>query len=229
MSNYKAIVFDLTGTILPRRKELDTIIQSSLILNVSRIFGVPINQFAKKFWEEYHTTKSASKTLYKLLRIPLSDAEFLVKISLHEIYHLSKLERQKQLIDFFEKLSSKYKLAVFSKIWRKTGEMILEQLGILEYFDFLLFGDMMPSQIENALLIIKNHYRDIRGEEILVVGDNPDKDYFTPRKLGMHSLLVKSPHVPPNLIKEKEIEFIPDLLHLSGWLREKEERKTLIQ
>ncbi len=222
---YKAVVFDLTGTILPRNKYQDTLIQSHLILNVSRIFGVPANHFAEEFWKEYEKTRSASKTLHKLLGIPRADAEYLVRISLHEIYHLVKIKKDRALTRMFKKLSQKYKLAIFSKIWLKTGEMILEQLGILPYFDFMLFGDLMPTRLEHALLLIKNYFKGTKPKDILVVGDNPEKDYYTPKRVGMDAVLIKSPHTSSDLLEDEDVEIIPDLLSLQRWLEDKEKKE----
>ncbi len=210
----KVVVFDLTGTILRRQKEVDTIIQSMIILHACRVYGRPLNKFAPKFWQLYEKTHSASGVLGSLLGISETEAGIVVKLALHEVYRYCHFEMDKQQVKLFRDLSRKYKLAIYSKIFSRTGEAILRQLGIFAYFDFFLFGDLMPQNLQQSLKIIENHFSQLMPANMLVVGDSYKKDYQPVVARGMKAILVKSPHLPRDLLKQKGINFIASLTEL---------------
>lgn len=86
------------------------------------------------------------------------------------------------------------KLAVLSN-WDWRLPPLLDALELTPYFDKILIsghhGAEKPSPKLYAAALAAF---DLQPHEALLVGDDPLNDYWTPKKLGWHALLVERPH-----------------------------------
>ncbi|MEJ6951688.1 HAD family hydrolase [Natronospora cellulosivora (SeqCode)] len=113
--------------------------------------------------------------------------------------------------ELLKKLHKKFSLAVVSNFMKEDGvEELLEENGIIKYFDFILTsiktGWRKPNEIIYNEAIKK---AGVSFDEIIFVGDNYHCDYQGPRLIGLNSILLdrKNKH----LYLENRIKNLIDL------------------
>lgn len=86
----------------------------------------------------------------------------------------------------------------------ETLRMTLADLGIIEYFDFLIFSDEIDASKPSSHFFqhVYNHINASK-EEVLHIGDNPKADYQGAKNFGFNALLITDPNYTINDIRTK--------------------------
>lgn len=170
MNNIKLIIFDLDG----------------VIVEAKNIHFDALNEaLGKKFkisWEEHLSLYDGLKTYQKLEM--LSKRKNLERIKHKEIWEkkqqitynkLKNLKRDKKLINIMLRLSKEgYKLAVCSNSIRKTIITVLENLGIIDFFEIIVSNEDVKNSKPHPEMYWKTMSKmSFLPEETLIVEDSP--------------------------------------------------------
>lgn len=107
------------------------------------------------------------------------------KTELIDIYrsHNPKINLFDGVVDFFEKLSNLDKIAIITDGRSTTQRNKLRALGIVELADYIVISEEVQSEkpsYKNFKLVEDN----LKCDKYYYIGDNPNKDFLTPNKLG---------------------------------------------
>ena len=86
----------------------------------------------------------------------------------------------------------------------ETLRATLADLGIIEYFDFLIFSDEIDASKPSSHFFqhVYNHINAAKNE-VLHIGDNPKADYQGAKNFGFNALLITDPNYTINDIRTK--------------------------
>lgn len=86
----------------------------------------------------------------------------------------------------------------------ETLRTTLADLGIIEYFDFLIFSDEIDASKPSSHFFqhVYNHIKAAKNE-VLHIGDNPKADYQGAKNFGFNALLITYPNYTINDIRTK--------------------------
>lgn len=86
----------------------------------------------------------------------------------------------------------------------ETLRTTLADLGIIEYFDFLIFSDEIDASKPSSHFFqhVYNHINAAKNE-VLHIGDNPKADYQGAKNFGFNALLITDPNYTINDIRTK--------------------------
>lgn len=86
----------------------------------------------------------------------------------------------------------------------KTLRKTLSDLGIIQYFSFLIFSDEIDASKPSSHFF-QQVYNQINAskEEVLHIGDNPKADYQGAKSFGFNALLITDPNYTINDIRTK--------------------------
>lgn len=86
----------------------------------------------------------------------------------------------------------------------ETLRTTLADLGIIEYFDFLIFSDEIDASKPSSHFFqhVYNHIKAAKNE-VLHIGDNPKADYQGAKNFGFNALLITDPNYTINDIRTK--------------------------
>jgi HAD superfamily hydrolase (TIGR01549 family) len=74
----------------------------------------------------------------------------------------------------------------------ESGEVFLEYLEVLPYFDQAIYDGKKPNGMEQVLKRLME--KGYKPEEILSIGDNPNNDLYPARKLGARTVYISDYH-----------------------------------
>lgn len=81
---------------------------------------------------------------------------------------------------------------------------VLEKMGILRYFDFLVFSDEInASKPSSHFFEVVHEQAAVAKNQILHIGDNPKADYMGARSFGFEALLITDDNYTLNDIKRQ--------------------------
>lgn len=81
---------------------------------------------------------------------------------------------------------------------------VLEEMGILKYFDFLVFSDEInASKPSSHFFEVVHQQTSVAKNEILHIGDNPKADYMGAKSFGFDALLITDDNYTLDDIKRK--------------------------
>ncbi len=81
---------------------------------------------------------------------------------------------------------------------------VLERMGILKYFDFLVFSDEInASKPSSYFFEVVHKQASVAKNEILHIGDNPKADYMGAKSFGFDALLITDDNYTLNDIKRQ--------------------------
>lgn len=100
-----------------------------------------------------------------------------------------------------------YTLSLSSNTGFIEGETLrktLKNMGIFQYFDFLIFSDEINASKPSSHFFqhVYNHINASK-EEVIHIGDNPKADYLGARNFGFRALLITDPNYTINDIRTK--------------------------
>lgn len=86
----------------------------------------------------------------------------------------------------------------------ETLRITLANMGILQYFDFLIFSDEINASKPSSHFFqeVYDHIN-VPKEAVLHIGDNPKADYQGARSFGFNALLITDPNYTINDIRTK--------------------------
>ncbi|MGG3907411.1 HAD family hydrolase, partial [Geobacillus stearothermophilus] len=91
-------------------------------------------------------------------------------------------------------LKDKYKLGIITDGFLVTQKNKVKALGIVDDFDVIVFSDAYgrenwkPSSVPYAKVM---EALQLKGEQLIYVGDNPAKDFVTAKKMGWLTIQIK--------------------------------------
>lgn len=86
----------------------------------------------------------------------------------------------------------------------ETLRVTLADMGILQYFDFLIFSDEINASKPSSHFFqqVYDHIH-VSKEEVLHIGDNPKADYQGAKNFGFNALLITDPNYTIDDIRTK--------------------------
>lgn len=88
----------------------------------------------------------------------------------------------------------------------ETLRVTLADMGILDYFEFLIFSDEINASKPSSHFFQHVYNRigtNVSKEEVLHIGDNPKADYQGAKNFGFNALLITDPNYTINDIRTK--------------------------
>lgn len=169
----KLIIFDLDG-VLVNAKHLHFESLNEALKLVDSKFVISESEHLALF--DGLKTQDKLNILSKIKNLPESHHKQIwndkQKITLKKI---SQLTKDQNLIDLFEKLSNlNFKLACCSNSIRKSVNVMLAKIGIIEYFDLILSNDDVVNSKPHPEIYWKAmSYLNCLPEETLIIEDSP--------------------------------------------------------
>jgi FMN phosphatase YigB (HAD superfamily) len=225
MKHYKAIIFDLFGTLV----DFDVTLLPPLKLNEEEIYctTVPLFETASKIHhsgslEAFHNTLQAviqrsrdekkislkeiscltrMRTLLEHLRFPENEETRELAVRMKDL-HMGLMKKCVFLpgghLPLLERLKPGFKLGVLSNFDdADTGYRILDELEINHFFESILFSEEAGWIKPNPdLYKVMLRKMNVRPEETLFVGDTPEADIFGPKQYGMDTAWINPEGFP---------------------------------
>lgn len=184
MQRHKVIVFDLDDTLY---KEIDFLI--SAYKEIGRFFET---EFGKKgLWAEmfryYREDLDAFEEIINTFHIPV-EKDFLIKMYREHHPTISLADDTKMVLEALKQTENcDMALITDGRIISQMNK--IEALGLDDYFhrDNILISDVVGHEKPDEF-----SYRWIetlfKGREYVYVGDNPEKDFFAPNRMGWNTV-----------------------------------------
>jgi len=190
----KLVIFDLDG-VLVEAKEIHFEALNSALKNIDKKYEIS--------WEEHLRTYDGLKTYDKLKILSLSkglplDEELHKSIFIDKQNYtqksLNNLKKNKNLIGIFRKLKDQnFKIACCSNSVQTTVELVLEKLGIINFFDLTLSNENVKFAKPHPEIYWKAmSYFGALPEQTLIIEDSPT-GLTSAYKSGAKVLRVKNP------------------------------------
>ena len=116
------------------------------------------------------------------------------------------------VVDLLEYLKSHDKsLVVLTNWFRETQVPRLKKAGLIDYFDYVISGDISLKPHKEAYLKAMGEYS---FDKCIMIGDGIDKDYYAPKSIGIDSILYDNSDKEDNkkLIKVKKVNEIINII-----------------
>jgi putative hydrolase of the HAD superfamily len=140
-----------------------------------------------------------------------------------EVYrsHDVKLKPYEETIPLLKKLKKKYLIGIITDEQRELQEGKIKALGIKDFFDLIVFTDDLKAEKpkkDSFEYLLKR--LNLKGHEVVYVGDNPEKDFAGARALNIKTVRLmkgyfKNIAVTKKLdadFKIKSLEKLPEVL-----------------
>jgi len=187
----KAVVFDLDGTLYDEKEFVMSGFES-VSKNISSKHNLDRSKIFRILKSDFESGLRRKNFDVLLEKINLNeDVKRLVNIYRKHAPNISLYEDAKEILT---ELKDKYKLGLITDGWEKTQENKISALGITKYFDVITLtdvygrGNWKPSSKPFKVTLDK---LGVEPKESIYVGDNPMKDFFGAKKLGIHNVRVK--------------------------------------
>jgi len=156
--------------------------------------------------------------LLKRLKRNEDELQHLVEIYRHHHPNINLCEDSKIILPF---LQNKYKLGLITDGFLFTQKNKIDALRIRFFFDYILINDYEKGVDKNSEKPFHEMIDalDVFPKNTLFIGDNPNKDFFVPKKLGMHTIRIKREKgIYSNIPKGNQVDFeilsLFELIHL---------------
>ncbi|OPX96501.1 MAG: dUMP phosphatase [Syntrophorhabdus sp. PtaB.Bin027] len=215
----EAIIFDLDDTLYEEIQFVHSGFQK-VARYISNKYNYACNFVYNELLSDFNKgiREKNFDVLLKNLKINEDELEHLIEIYRyhHPIICLSNDSRVILPI-----LQNNYKLGLITDGYLLTQKNKIDALGVELFFDNIIINDSAKGvdkfsekpfrQMINAV--------DIFPHKSLFIGDNPNKDFFIPKKLGMHTVRIKREkgiysNIPKNIKIDFEISNLLELIHL---------------
>lgn len=189
----KGIVFDLDDTLI---SELDYIKSGYRV--VSNVMSRDYKLNSKKIYETmlsefYNSPKKVFNRILEKYNINYDDMYIkkLVKIYRN---HIPSIAVYNDVIPAIAILKGQgYKLGIITDGYKESQRKKLDIIGISKYFDYIILTDELgreywkPSEKSFELMAEK---LGLNYNELIYLGDNEEKDFIAPNKLGMTTIKI---------------------------------------
>jgi len=193
----KVLAFDAWGTLLD-----DCGIHTEWIRReIAPRFGVDVEKF-HAIWDSYAMSlKASGKFMYmeELMLAGLKEAlsRFSIRLPEDEVKRLNEscLEHFVKLYEdvkpTLNALKGRYRLAILSDEDHWRLERILRRTGIKKFFEVVVTSSMVKAYKPSPLLFNELLRRmEVRPQEVLFVGDSPERDVLGAKRVGMKAVLL---------------------------------------
>jgi len=194
---FKAIIFDLDDTLIDFRERKKVLIKSSVDAMIKAGLKENADSLREEFNKFYWDTGIEDQNIFeKFLLKKYGNVDY--KVLAHAIIAYRRanallLKPYPNVIDVLGKLrKSGIKLAILSDAPKLSAYTRLVELGMDDLFDVIVtFDDVkeIKPSIKGFKMVVDR--LDVKKEECLMVGDNPDRDVIGAKKFGMKICLAK--------------------------------------
>ena len=183
----KSIIFDLDNTLYPEEtyvesgfREVSNYLSSKYNLDKSIVFSKLMKIFNSKGRGKIFDILLKELDLY-------SEKNVLLLVYIYR-YHFPKIELYKDSLDVLNELKANgFKLGLITDGRSFVQKRKVEALGLNEYFDSIIFTDVLGSLFWKPSTVpyeITLDLLDSSAEESVYVGDDPYKDFLGAHKIG---------------------------------------------
>ncbi|OCL27613.1 hypothetical protein U472_03410 [Orenia metallireducens] len=208
----KAIIFDLDDTLY---YELEYVKSGFKAVSnyIASKYKISSDAFYNKLLEVLKS-EGRGKTFNIALedfQLPLDEVKNLIE--LYRNHQPKRFELYPDAKSAISRFKGKYKLGLITDGHSTVQWNKIKALGIEKGFDEIIVSDdygvdkRKPSSFPYLTIIKKFN---LRPEEAVYIGDNPDKDFITARKLGLKTVRIireKGMHIDKRLSEEYEADY----------------------
>lgn len=195
MTKLKAIIFDLDDTLYSER---DYVKSGFIAVDEYLQTKTGIEGFFRSAWTMY-TNKVRGNTFNLALdEIGISyDEEFISELVDTYRLHLPEINLSREVTQTLEKLKKDYPLGLITDGHHHSQRKKIEALELEAIFDLLIVTDELASERKDwkpspvPFELAQEHFQ-ASPSELIYIGDNLNKDFIAPNKLGWHSILFQS-------------------------------------
>lgn len=213
MNSLQAIVFDLDDTLY---SEQDYVLSGfKAVANWASVnLGIDEAQGSTTLCNLYHQGVR-NNTFNQWLAIHrIENPEVVTKLL--DVYreHLPTISPFGASIDLLTTLTKSYKIGLVSDGYLQVQQRKWAALGLDSFFDAVVFSDSLgrenwkPSTAPFKLVL---EQLNIAPEFSVYIGDNPRKDFFGARQLGMSTIWVKRSDSEYGNLQPPELAYHPDV------------------
>ncbi len=195
MAALQAVLFDLDDTLYPEREYVRSGFRAAAA-RAERMLGIPRENGFKELWG-YFEAGVRGNTYNTWLESHGLDAERWVPELVTEYRtHAPDIQLHQGVSELLEELADHYRLGLITEGHTVSQQNKLKALGLETVFEAVVITDM------DERAFWKPHTRPyltaleqlgITPEKSVYIGDNPRKDFFGARQLGMHTVRVQWP------------------------------------
>lgn len=195
MRRLQAVVFDLDDTLYPERQYVYSGFRAVAIWAEAHL-GVSQDVALKALWQlfcEGTRGNTFDQWLSSLGVAPQVWVPHMVKVYRE---HQPRIEPFQDTLDLLPRLRQLYRLGLVTDGRVHVQQGKLEALRLVSYFDVIVFSDALGEEARKpstrpfeAVL----ERLGLTGPEAVYVGDNPLKDFFGARAVGMWTVRVRRP------------------------------------
>lgn len=209
----KRIAFDIDGTLIEWKDEyFDSLFESFKNTGVDNP-----KKYQDLFLKVYDKIENNYKRMDKTILLNEFNKESDYKFSMNLIDNIIDTwsgcipkSIDKKYYEVLEYLSSKYELVIVSNALLEIQRRRLQNLDLLKYFNKLYCSNIGLKPNKECFDNLKeDNYKE---EEILVIGDNYDKDFMAPIKYGYKAILLDTNN--KYILKENKISDIKELINI---------------
>jgi putative hydrolase of the HAD superfamily len=213
MNSLQAIVFDLDDTLYAER---DYVLSGfKAVANWASVnLGIDGERGSATLCNLYHQGVR-NNTFNQWLAIHQIENSQVVT-ELLDVYreHSPTISPFSESIDLLKTLAKSYKIGLVSDGYLQVQQRKWAALGLDPFFDAVVFSDSLgrenwkPSTAPFKLVLERLN---IAPESSVYIGDNPRKDFFGARQLGMSTIWVKRSDSEYGNLQPPGLEYHPDL------------------
>jgi putative hydrolase of the HAD superfamily len=214
MAKIQAIVFDMDDTLYSEKDFVLSGFQAVAEWSSANL-GITSERGYATLFDLYsqgvrNDTFDRWLTIHELARPELA-AKFV------EIYraHIPCITPFPESIELLKLLQGYYKIGLVSDGYLAVQQAKWQALGLANFFDAVVFSDSLgrenwkPSTAPFQLVLDK---LGVAPEFSVYIGDNPRKDFFGARKLGMYAIQVKRADAEYGNLEPPGLEYHPHLI-----------------
>lgn len=221
MRKLRAIVFDLDDTLYPEQDYVYSGFQAVALWVEARL-GICQDAVLEGLWRLFSEGKRGN--IFDLWLSSLGIAPEPWVSQMIEVYrgHWPRISPYPDVLDLLPRLRQRYRLGLVTDGYVNVQRKKLEALGLTSYFDAIVFSDTLgkdawkPSTIPFMAVL---QQLGTSGPEAVYVADNPLKDFWGARLVGMWTIRVRRPeglysHLSPpspEYASDKEILSLDEL------------------
>jgi putative hydrolase of the HAD superfamily len=214
MPRFQAIVFDMDDTLYSERDFVLSGFRAVAEWSSANLGITSERGYATLF--ELYSQGVRNDTFDRWLTIHEIDRPEL-KTKFVEIYreHIPCITPFPETIELLKSLQGAYKIGLVSDGYLAVQQAKWTALGLAEYFDAVVFSDSLgranwkPSTAPFELVLDKLA---VKPEFSVYIGDNPRKDFFGARQIGMYAIQIQRADAEYGNLEPPGLEYHPHLI-----------------
>jgi putative hydrolase of the HAD superfamily len=195
MAALQAVLFDLDDTLYPERDYVRSGFRAAAA-RVEGMLGIPRDTVFEELWGYFQAGVRGNTYNTWLESHGLEAERWVPELVTEYRKHLPDIQLHQGVDELLEELAAIYRLGLITEGHTVSQQNKLKALGLEAVFEVVVITDMEDRAFwkphtrpyTNAL-----EQLGILPERSVYVGDNPRKDFFGARQLGMHTVRVQWP------------------------------------